>query len=113
MSESDSINPNMKYACELNDLVLKKLLNLGTNHKQEFKLVLNKWPNIKVKIENAFKMSTTTATASSSLSATNPASPSVNNSSSHLANNLNQSSTPGSGSSKAPKIQLKNFANFK
>ncbi len=115
LSESDSINPNMKYACELNDLVLKKLLNLGTNHKQEFKLVLNKWPNIKVKIENAFKMSTTTtaSSSSSSLSATNPASPSVNNSSSHLANNLNQSSTPGSGSSKAPKIQLKNFANFK
>ena len=111
LSESDSINPNMKYACELNDLVLKKLLNLGTNHKQEFKLVLNKWPNIKVKIENAFKMSTTTTASSSS--ATNPASPSVYNSSSHLANNLNQPSTPGSGSSKAPKIQLKNFANFK
>jgi len=113
LSESDSINPNMKYACELNDLVLKKLLNLGTNHKQEFKSVLNKWPNIKTKIENAFKMSTTTTTTSVS---TNLASPSVNtnsnnNSSSQLAANK-YSSTPGVGS-KAPKIQLKNFANFK
>lgn len=78
---------------KLNDLVLKKLLNLGTNHKQEFKLILNKWPDIKLKIENAFKTSQQ-----------------IN----QQQMNASQTNTTSSANNKAPKIQLKtNFANFK
>lgn len=95
---SDNETSASKYACDLNDLVLKKLINLGTNHKQEFKFVLSKWPNIKTKIENAFKMSTAQASSQTSNS---------------TASSFQQTSQSATATSKAPKIQLKNFANFK
>ena len=78
---------------KLNDLVLKKLLNLGTNHKQEFKLILNKWPDIKLKIENAFKTSQQT---------------------NQQQMNASQTNMTSSANNKAPKIQLKTkFGYFK
>ena len=86
-----------KFSTELNDLVLKKLINLGTNHRVEFKQILAKWPAIKTKIETAFKQSAgvesnTTATSNQS---------------------VQQVTNLAASHSKAPKIQLKNFANFK
>ena len=86
-----------KYSNELNDLVLKKLINLGTNHRVEFKQILSKWPTIKTKIEAAFKQSVDSG-ASSSVSY-----PALSTPPSNFA----------SQTTKAPKIQLKNFANFK
>ena len=101
-----------KFSCELNDLVLKKLLSLGTNHKNEFKAVLNKWPQIKTKIENAFKMSSSSSSSDSKTTAYYSNVVSTGPANQFQFNNTNSSSTPGP-SSKAPKIQLKNFANFK
>ncbi|RNA25164.1 hypothetical protein BpHYR1_003796, partial [Brachionus plicatilis] len=66
---------------QLNDIVIKKLLNLGLNYKQEFKQVLEKWPELKSKIGNAFK-----ASASQKENA--------------------QTSNQSSSGSKTPKIQL-------
>ncbi|CAF0928332.1 unnamed protein product [Brachionus calyciflorus] len=42
---------------QLNEIVIKKLVNLGVNYKQELKLVMDKWPDLKNKIGNAFKAS--------------------------------------------------------
>ena len=92
---------NKKYVCELNDLVLKKLINLGTNHKQEFKQVLNKWPGVKTKIENAFKLSANLGVGANSVQSPRGTTATVT------------SNSAVSSQAKAPKIQLKNFANFK
>ncbi len=89
-----------KYMCDLNDLVLKKLISLGTRHKEDFKLVLNRWPEVKTKIENAFKLSTSvTGSGGSGLSST--------------GQSTGSPLTVQPGQSKAPKIQLKTFGNFK
>ena len=99
-----------KYTSELNDLVLKKLINLGTNHKQDFKQVLNKWPELKTKIENAFKLSVNSNTS------TSPEPVSTTNSQHSQVTNVKEVSlgTPASSQkTKAPKIQLKTFGNFK
>ena len=101
-NSTDKINhSNKKYVCELNDLVLKKLINLGTNHKQEFKQVLNKWPGVKTKIEDAFKLSTSLG------GGVNSVQPSASTAAVTATNSV------VSSQAKAPKIQLKNFANFK
>jgi hypothetical protein len=82
---------------ELNDLVLKKLLCLGVKYKQEFKQVLDKWPNLKSKIGNAFK--TMNANSIQSQSQTSA---------------QNQMNSANQVSNKAPKIQLNfNFSKFK
>lgn len=81
---------------ELNDLVLKKLLNLGVNYKQEFKQVLEKWPTLKTKIGNAFKSSTLTPSANPNQNINSPQS-------------FASTPTPNTPQVKAPKIQLKNF----
>ena len=91
---------------ELNDLVLKKLLNLGFKYKQEFKLVLEKWPNLKSKIGAAFKsMNTQTNQAANS-----------NSNQSHLLINSghHQQNQQQIQPNKPPKIQLNfNFSKFK
>jgi len=88
-----------KYMCDLNELVLKKLISLGSRHKEDFKLVLNRWPEVKTKIENAFKLSTNSGSGGGS-----GAVQSVT---------AGQVSSTQSVQSKAPKIQLKTFGNFK
>lgn len=110
-----------KYATELNDLVLKKLISLGTNHKEDFKQVLGKWPEVKTKIENAFKLAANTSSAGNV--ANQPARQSVQASngasSSGPSNGDSKPARSGSGFSadgqraKGPKIQLKTFGNFK
>jgi len=92
---------------ELNDLVLKKLLNLGVNYKQEFKQVLEKWPNLKTKIGNAFKSSTQINTT--------PTTTNLNSNPSTSQPSYASGSTSNTPQVKAPKIQLKNFnfSNFK
>jgi hypothetical protein len=91
---------------ELNDLVLKKLLNLGVKYKQEFKQVLEKWPNLKLKIGAAFKsMNAQTNQALNSNSSSQIQSMSGGNSSQQQQNQQ---------PNKPPKIQLNfNFSNFK
>lgn len=76
---------------ELNDVVLKKLLNLAANHKAEFKQVLDEHPSLKTKIGNAFKANSANAQQSN-----------ANSNQQHQAQQQQQAS-------KAPKIQLKNF----
>ena len=91
MDNSNSSSEHKKRSKDLNDLALKKLLNLGVNFKQEFKQILEKHPNLKANIGNAFKNDTQTA-----------------------ASQQQQSSQSNQQSSKAPKIQLNfNFSNFK
>lgn len=102
---------NKKYICELNELVLKKLINLGTNHKEDFKQVLNKWPEVKTKIENAFKLSSSLNNTNSS--GTNQHAVSKCYNQTNLANSSSSSTSHSSSQSKAPKIQLKTFGNFK
>ena len=106
-NKSESLtSTSKKYINELNELVLNKLINLGTNHKQDFKQVLNKWPEVKTKIENAFKLSASeqqTPKAQNSMS--------VNQRQVGQVNVITPSVT--SSQSKAPKIQLKTFGNFK
>ncbi len=75
---------------ELNDIVLKKLLNLATNHKAEFKQVLDQHPSLKAKIGNAFKSNSASSVQ-------------------HSHANSNQQQLQQQQASKAPKIQLKNF----
>jgi hypothetical protein len=93
---SNTPNEQKKRAKELNDLVLDKLLKLGVNCKQEFKQILDKYPNLKTKIGNAFKSQT-----------------------SSQQSRLSQHNHPGQSQqaqqqSKAPKIQLNfNFSSFK
>jgi len=89
-----------KYMCDLNDLVLKKLISLGSRHKEDFKQVLNRWPEVKTKIENAFKLSTNAGGLSGGSGAVQ-------------SGTAGQVSSTQSGQSKAPKIQLKTFGNFK
>jgi hypothetical protein len=86
---------------ELNDLVLKKLLNLGVKYKQEFKQVLEKWPNLKAKIGAAFKSmnAQTNQTVSSSSNQSN------------VGQQQNQQQIQPN---RPPKIQLNfNFSKFK
>lgn len=107
---------NTKYVTELNDLVLKKLISLGTNHKEDFKQVLGKWPEVKTKIENAFKLAANTTSNAGNVPSQPRQSSLASNGASH------SSSKPASNSSgfsadgqrvKGPKIQLKTFGNFK
>lgn len=95
---SNTPNDQKKRSKELNDLVLDKLLKLGVNYKQEFKQILDKYPNLKTKIGNAFKLQT-----------------SIQQSKSSQNNHPGQSQqTQQQQQSKAPKIQLNfNFSNFK
>lgn len=72
---------------QLNEIVIKKLINLGLNYKQEFKQVMDKWPDLKIKIGNAFK-----ASASQTSETQN--------------NNSNKTTSQCVTSSKTPKIQL-------
>ena len=113
-----------KRLLELNDLVLKKLVRLGKNHTQSFKLILNKWPSLKLKIETAIKASvsgvamatnsqsaapsTPTAISSASVQVT----PAVQTPTSTQSSSSSSATAPTPGA-KAPKIQLKNFAAFK
>jgi hypothetical protein len=53
-----------KRVTELNDLVIQKIFNLGKNHKQELKQILDKWPMLKVKFTNGLKLSTSGGNAS-------------------------------------------------
>lgn len=55
LEENDS-RTRQKQA-QINDIIIKKLLNLGLNYKLEFKQVLENWPDLKTKIGNAFKAS--------------------------------------------------------
>lgn len=80
---------------------------MGTNHKQDFKQVLNKWPEVKTKIENAFKLSAAEQTPKP-----------INSTSIHQGHRQSgqvnaTASNNSSSQSKAPKIQLKTFGNFK
>lgn len=103
-----------KYATELNDLVLKKLISLGTNHKEDFKQVLSKWPEVKAKIENAFKLAANTSRAGNA--ANQPARQSVqasNGASSSGAGQVGSGFSADGQRAKGPKIQLKTFGNFK
>ena len=86
---------------ELNDLVLNKLLNLGVKFKQEFKVVLEKWPNLKARIGAAFK----------SMNANSSTTQSPSSSQAQSSIYQQQKSQPN----KPPKIQLKdfNFSKFK
>lgn len=105
---------NKKYICDLNDLVLKKLINLGTNHKEDFKQVLNKWPEVKTKIENAFKVSTSLSSVASSSSGVVVGAKSFgSNSKNERAPQSSKNGSSTTSQSKAPKIQLKTFGNFK
>jgi hypothetical protein len=121
---------------DLNDLVLAKLINLGKNHTVLFKQILNKWPNIKSKIETAIKSSSTSTSTSNdqtskltntnnSVTLTQPNSSLKDDdnikssSSSESIKKITPTPTPTptatstSTSTKAPKIQLKNFSGFK
>jgi hypothetical protein len=94
---SNTPNDQKKRSKELNDLVLDKLLKLGVNYKQEFKQILDKYPNLKTKIGNAFKSQTSNQQSKSS-----------------QQNHPGQSQQQQQQQSKAPKIQLNfNFSNFK
>lgn len=81
-----------RKSIELNDIVIKKLINLGLNYKQELKHVLDKWPNLKTKIGNALKSS---ANKSTSQNENNP------DSSNDQANSGGRQTQ-----NKTPKIQL-------
>lgn len=86
-SNKENTNTNK----ELNDIVLIKLINLAKQYKQEFKQILEKWPNLKTKIEVAFK----------SIAPVNP--PPANQSQGAGSSNASSSTT------KAPRIVLKKF----
>ncbi len=100
---------NMKYINDLNDLVIKKLISLGTNHKEEFKQVLGKSPEVKVKIENAFKLAANTSSGNAATRQSFQSNGSYNTNNSGASSNTSGPSSAG----KAPKIQLKTFGNFK
>jgi hypothetical protein len=87
-----NVSPDaLKRSYELNDFVIKKIINLGVNYKSELKQVLEKWPNLKTKIGNALKSSTQNAS---------------NNSSGSSSNSINANMTKTTQANKAPKIAL-------
>lgn len=118
-----------KRLLELNDLVLKKLVRLGKNHTQSFKLILNKWPSLKLKIETAIKASVsgvamatnaqpapgtpTSANTTTSAQGTPAAVQTPTSVQSASSSSSSSSAAPTPGGAKAPKIQLKNFGAFK
>jgi hypothetical protein len=55
----------LRRSADLNEFVIKKIINLGVSYKQELKSILDKWPSLKLKIGNALKSSTQASTGGS------------------------------------------------
>ncbi len=83
----------LKRSADLNDFVIKKIINLGVNYKQELKTILEKWPSLKLKIGNALKSSTSATSGPSSATASGSA-------------RMNSQQLQQQQANKTPKIQL-------